>query len=84
MDVVAVVVVVVALAVAVVVVSFPSHVAEACAHSFVLRDRSRPLFLGQHVGEESGNRRVQAGRSQKAMDGSAGCESRRQLVDVPA
>ena len=83
MDVVAVVVVV-ALAVAVVVVSFPSRVAEACAHSFVLRDRSRPLFLGQHVVEESGNRRVQAEGSLGAMGRSARCESWKGVVGVPA
>ena len=80
MDVVAVVVVVVALAVAVVVVSFPClHVAEACAHSFVPR-RSRPLFLGQHVGEESGNRRAEAEGSLGAMGRTARCESWKEVV----
>ena len=84
MDVVAAVVVV-ALAVAVVVVSFPSRVAEACAHSFVLRDRSRPLFLGWHaVVEESGNRRAKAEDSLGTMGRSPMGKPRQRMVGVLA
>ena len=73
MDVVAVVVVV-ALAVAVVAQGM---------RAFVPR-RSRPLFLGQHVGEESCNQRGQEEGSPGAMGKGARCEPWKAVVAVPA